>query len=206
MAANPGVSHVRVMPDCHASVSCVVGFTARITDKVVPAWVGVDIGCGVLAYPLARLDGGELKPKELKRIDEGIRGVVPMGVNGGFTVHPQALVTSRELEGMFEQAKAEATAFRDAYKTKNPEPGFELPPVPDYSVDWVQLNKCKQVAMKFPTPALRALGSLGGGNHFMEINRSPDGVYYVTIHCGSRGFGGKICALHQGRIVKAKGL
>lgn len=40
-------AHIRVMPDCHAGKGCVIGTTMRITDKVCPNLVGVDIGCGV---------------------------------------------------------------------------------------------------------------------------------------------------------------
>ena len=41
-------SKVRIMPDCHAGIGCVIGTTMTITDKVVPNLVGVDIGCGCL--------------------------------------------------------------------------------------------------------------------------------------------------------------
>jgi len=38
----------------------------------------------------------------------------------------------------------------------------------------------------------------------VELNVSKDGIYYITVHCGSRSFGAKICAHHQGKIVKAQ--
>ena len=44
--------HIRVMPDCHSSVNCCVGFTSQIIDKVIPSIVGGDIGCGISCYPL----------------------------------------------------------------------------------------------------------------------------------------------------------
>ena len=40
-------AHIRIMPDCHAGAGCVIGTTMKITDKVCPNLVGVDIGCGV---------------------------------------------------------------------------------------------------------------------------------------------------------------
>ena len=43
---------VRIMPDCHAGASCVIGFTADLGDKVIPNIVGVDIGCGMLTLEL----------------------------------------------------------------------------------------------------------------------------------------------------------
>src|ERR1700731_3266921 len=69
MVQSSGISHARVMPDCQAATDCVVGFTAHLTDKVIPAWICNDIGCGIIAYRLGVLDGGELSQKELKRFD-----------------------------------------------------------------------------------------------------------------------------------------
>ena len=50
MVGHPTVEQARVMPDCHKSKNCCVGFTSRITDKVVPNFVGLDIGCGIISY------------------------------------------------------------------------------------------------------------------------------------------------------------
>ena len=52
MMGNTVLSHIRVMPDCHCSVGCVVGLTAQIKDKIVPRYVGVDIGCGISLCPI----------------------------------------------------------------------------------------------------------------------------------------------------------
>lgn len=41
-------AQVRIMPDCHAGASCVIGFTANLGEKIIPNVVGVDIGCGML--------------------------------------------------------------------------------------------------------------------------------------------------------------
>ncbi|TFG62550.1 MAG: RNA-splicing ligase RtcB, partial [Spirochaetales bacterium] len=47
-----GNSHVRIMPDCHAGAGCVIGYTARLNDTVIPNLIGVDIGCGVCTWNL----------------------------------------------------------------------------------------------------------------------------------------------------------
>ena len=47
---------VRIMPDCHAGVGCVIGTTMTIKDKVVPNLVGVDIGCGMLSVNLGKTE------------------------------------------------------------------------------------------------------------------------------------------------------
>ena len=50
------------------------------------------------------------------------------------------------------------------------------------------------------------LGTLGGGNHFIEINRSDTGCEYITVHSGSRNLGQKICRFHQDIITKGRDL
>ena len=49
-------SIIRIMPDCHAGIGCVIGTTMTITDKIVPNLVGVDIGCGMLTIKLGKID------------------------------------------------------------------------------------------------------------------------------------------------------
>jgi len=49
---------------------------------------------------------------------------------------------------------------------------------------------------------LRSIGSLGGGNHFLELNRDKDGYLWLSIHCGSRNLGKKICEYHQNVAIQ----
>ena len=49
-------SQIRIMPDCHAGIGCVIGTTMTITDKIVPNLVGVDIGCGLDVIKLGKID------------------------------------------------------------------------------------------------------------------------------------------------------
>ena len=49
-------SKIRIMPDVHAGVGCTIGTTMTITDKVVPAMVGVDIGCGMYTVYLGKIE------------------------------------------------------------------------------------------------------------------------------------------------------
>ena len=66
---------VRIMPDCHAGASCVIGFTADLGDKVIPNIVGVDIGCGMLTLELGDVE------IDFEKLDEIIRKKVPYGRN-----------------------------------------------------------------------------------------------------------------------------
>ena len=49
---HPSVEHVRIMPDCHKGNGCCVGFTSCLNDKIVPNFIGGDIGCGIITYPM----------------------------------------------------------------------------------------------------------------------------------------------------------
>lgn len=49
---------------------------------------------------------------------------------------------------------------------------------------------------------LKSIGTLGGGNHFLELNKDKDGYLWLSVHCGSRNFGKKICDFHQDKAIK----
>src|SRR3989338_7964217 len=60
MLHHPAVNHARIMPDCNKGMGCCVGFTSLLVDKIVPQFIGGDIGCGILTYPLYRKEQVEL--------------------------------------------------------------------------------------------------------------------------------------------------
>lgn len=74
---------IRIMPDCHAGKSCVIGFTADLGDKIIPNVVGVDVGCGMLTIELGKID------IDFERFDAVVRKYVPSGreVNEGRLEH-----------------------------------------------------------------------------------------------------------------------
>ena len=70
----------------------------------------------------------------------------------------------------------------------------------EFTYDWF-LNKCKSIGMR--QDAEMAIGTLGGGNHFIEVGKSANtGDIWVTIHCGSRNFGKEVCEHHQFKAKK----
>ena len=79
---------VRIMPDTHKGVSCVIGFTADLKDKVIPNIVGVDIGCGMLTVNLGKID------IDLEKLDNVIHKYVPSGMN----VHEGRMIKFPELQ------------------------------------------------------------------------------------------------------------
>ena len=77
MIRHESIHNARVMPDCHKSMGCCVGFTSKIIDKIVPNFVGGDIGCGITTYPII-----DFKESKLKQFDKFIRDNVPFNFHG----------------------------------------------------------------------------------------------------------------------------
>ncbi len=137
---------VRIMPDTHVGVGCVIGFTADLGDKVIPNIVGVDIGCGMLTVEL-----GDTKV-DVRKLDEIIRKHIPSGKN----THEGRIVRFDKLQ--------ELHCFRELKNTKR----FE-----------------------------RSIGTLGGGNHFIEVGKDSKGKSYLVIHSGSRNLGTQVAQIYQ---------
>lgn len=164
---------VRIMPDCHAGAGCVIGFTAKLTDKVVPNLIGVDIGCGVCAWKLP-----EINSIDYPEFDTTIRKLIPSGHQVRGSVHPEIDRIALKNDG-FE--------------------GFEK-----------KVNRIVNRTKQDESRVWRSLGSLGGGNHFIEVDRDEKGAYSLLIHSGSRNFGLQVAGWHQkkavSRLGKMKGL
>lgn len=140
---------IRIMPDCHAGVDIVIGFTMPLTDRINPSHVGVDIGCGVLCVKI-------VKPEcSLELIDEAIRRVIPMGFNRNNNGH------------IYIGEKA--------------------------------IELCNKLGLDVED-VNNQLGTLGGGNHFVEVGEFNND-WYLFIHTGSRNFGLQVCNYH---VNKAK--
>lgn len=139
-------ARVRIMPDCHAGASCVIGFTADLGDKVIPNIVGVDIGCGMLTVQLGKID------IDYPKLDRIIHERIPYGRN----VNESRLMRFPQLQEMY--------CYRELKDTKSIE---------------------------------RSIGSLGGGNHFIEIDVDEDDNKYLVIHTGSRQLGKQTAEYYQ---------
>ena len=151
-------AQVRIMPDCHAGASCVIGFTADLGDKIIPNIVGVDIGCGMLTVELGNIE------IDFERLDMVIRDHIPSGRE----VHTGRQMRFEELQKM--------NCYRSLKDTKAIE---------------------------------RAIGSLGGGNHFIEVDKDEKGNLYIIVHSGSRHLGKEVTDyyINEGvKLLKAKGI
>ncbi|HMD02978.1 MAG TPA: RtcB family protein [Candidatus Baltobacteraceae bacterium] len=160
--------HVAVMPDVHFGKGATVGSVIATKGAVVPAAVGVDIGCGMVAQKTT-LNAKDL-PDDLHALRTAIEAAVPHGRthNGG----PNDRGAWNVLPAL---PSFELTATRLA-------PGLESirDLAPRLATHW---NDAR---------ALRHLGTLGTGNHFIEICLDENEVVWVMLHSGSRGIGNAI--------------
>jgi tRNA-splicing ligase RtcB (3'-phosphate/5'-hydroxy nucleic acid ligase) len=147
--------HVAVMPDVHLGKGATVGSVIPTKGAIIPAAVGVDIGCGMCAT-MTSLTANDL-PDSLREMRSAIERAVPVGM-GKNKEPPKA------------SEKAWYQGLKDRYftiQTKHP-----------------------AVATK-DTPACQ-IGTLGGGNHFIEVCLDEADRVWVMLHSGSRGVGNRI--------------
>jgi tRNA-splicing ligase RtcB (3'-phosphate/5'-hydroxy nucleic acid ligase) len=163
VAALPFVHHhVAVMPDVHFGIGATVGSVVATKGAVVPAAVGVDIGCGMAAYQTT------LKASDLPDSLGAIRSQIERAVPHGFVSIP-----GRASKGSWQTAPA-------AVITR-----------------WRSLaERYRAIERKFPKICTNnpqdQLGTLGGGNHFIELCLDENQAVWVMLHSGSRGVGNRI--------------
>ena len=163
---------VCVMPDAHYGRGSCVGTVIPTVDAVIPAAVGVDIGCGMIAMPLQRnsverqcefdplLIDDVFKNSELTKLSE-IRKGIERSIPVGFKTHRNG----------------------DHY-TDNMKPLLDIvDKYPDI------MHKSRVSA---ETLIATQYGTLGGGNHFVELSENSKGVLWIVIHSGSRGIGNRV--------------
>lgn len=146
--------HVAVMPDCHVGKGATVGTVIATDGAIIPAAVGVDIGCGMVAVRTS-LQKEQFSGK-LPLIRQGIERRIPLGAGYyNSKIHPstQERISVLEKEAIF-------------------------------SPDEISGNWRMQ------------LGSLGSGNHFIEVLVDENESTWVVLHSGSRGVGNKIAQKH----------
>ncbi len=154
--------HVAIMPDVHWGMGAAIGSVIPTKGAVIPAAVGVDIGCGMMAVKTT-LTADKL-PDNLLSIRHAIEASVPHG----------------------------RTHFRSAIDKGS----WHVPPAEVTHV-WKRLSqRFERLAAKHPvlvkTNNLMHLGTLGTGNHFIEVCIDETDAVWVMLHSGSRGVGNKI--------------
>ena len=154
--------HVAVMPDVHYGIGATVGSVVPTQSAIIPAAVGVDIGCGMMAIE-TDLDA-KLLPDSLKDLRHEIEKAVPHGrtANGG---------------------RGDRGAWHNVPKGT--------------AAAWKKLDDdYKDIIAKHPRIGqgndINHLGTLGGGNHFIEVCLDERDKVWFMLHSGSRGVGNRI--------------
>ena len=156
--------HVAAMPDVHLGIGATIGSVIATREAIIPAAVGVDIGCGMVACRLS-LTGNQLDERALKKVFDQISRDVPVG--------REQHSDSRALTG----AARPFAARLEAMTRKHPR---LLKSVGRHS-NWVN-----------------QMGTLGGGNHFIEVCLDESNRVWVMLHSGSRGIGNALATYFIG--------
>src|SRR5262245_40886815 len=153
--------HVALMPDAHLGKGSMVGSVVATKEAVIPATVGVDIGCGMMAvktpFKTGILDG------KLKDLRLAIEEAIPTG----FSAYKESVDEASHWDG------------------------------------WKDFNDLHQGVQGRKAKAMTQLGTLGGGNHFIEVCLDTENSVWLMLHSGSRNIGKELAERH---ISTAKSL
>ena len=156
--------HLAAMPDCHLGVGATIGTVLPTKDACIPSAVGVDLGCGMIAQR-TRLQRADFDYLALPGLRAAIEAAVPCGrTNNGGPGDRGAWGTVP-----VDIAEVWAREFNDAY----------------------EVMCAKHPGMKARN-TYNQLGTLGTGNHFIELSIDEEGFVWIVLHSGSRGLGNKI--------------
>ncbi|MGF1478928.1 MAG: RtcB family protein [Cyanophyceae cyanobacterium] len=146
--------HVALMPDVHLGKGALVGSVLATQDAVIPAAVGVDIGCGMAAVKLP-FAAPQLEGK-LKKIRQEIEAAIPVGFN-----------QNKQIDK----------------------------PVANWQ-GWRSFKELHSGVQDLENKALKQMGSLGGGNHFIEVCLDSNEQVWLMLHSGSRHIGNQLAQCH----------
>ncbi|WP_309132412.1 RtcB family protein [Brevibacterium sp.] len=154
--------HLALMPDAHLGKGATVGSVIPTLGAIIPAAVGVDIGCGMIAVR-TQFTRAQLESRDLSRLRNQIERAVPTSAGGQ---NRKIVATAEPRIAELEDLAAEA----------------EFDPA-SYAGHW-----------------RHQLGSLGSGNHFIEVSVDEADRVWMFLHSGSRGIGNKI-AMHHIKVA-----
>lgn len=150
--------HLALMPDAHLGLGATVGSVIPTLGAIMPAAVGVDIGCGMIAVK-TQFDAADLDGRDLAELRQQIERAIPLSAGRD----------NRKIVATAEPRVAELEALAEK---------AEFDPA-SYAGHWRQ-----------------QLGSLGSGNHFIEISLDENDDVWMFLHSGSRGVGNRIAQHH----------
>ena len=169
------------MPDVHVGASGPCGLVATIGDYVCPEHIGVDIGCSVSMMILDK----KVPVEKYAEFERYIKNKIPFG----FNLNEKTIIDYKEFY------KFLTTGF-NKYRNYWPEMLMNLPN--QVTEKWVS-EQLKRLGMDEGV-FYKSLGTVGGGNHFIEYDEQKDGeLAGITLHFGSRNFGVKVCKYWMGK-------
>ncbi|MDF2047890.1 MULTISPECIES: RtcB family protein [Microbacterium] len=150
--------HLALMPDAHLGLGATVGSVIPTLGAIMPAAVGVDIGCGMIAVK-TQFHASDLEGRDLAELRQQIERAIPLSAGRDnrkivATAEPRVA----ELEALAEKAEFDPAAYAGHWRNQ--------------------------------------LGSLGSGNHFIEISLDENDDVWMFLHSGSRGVGNRIAQHH----------
>jgi tRNA-splicing ligase RtcB len=148
--------HVALMPDAHLGLGATVGSVIPTLQAIIPAAVGVDIGCGMIAVRTQLERKRVVEAGRLSTLRQSIERAVPLSAGGA--------------NHRLTESAAARVAELDAVAEVNPEA---------YASKWRM-----------------QMGSLGSGNHFIEVSVDELDRVWLFLHSGSRGVGNRIAQHH----------
>ncbi|NMP24623.1 RtcB family protein [Sulfobacillus harzensis] len=159
--------HIAIMPDVHWGKGATVGSVIPTRGAIIPAAVGVDLGCGMAALQTSMRI--EQLPDNLADWRSAIEAAIPVG----FNAHDNERMLDKVLQlGTHTPFEAKLRALRERFN------GLAL----HAQIPHNPRHKTEAVAWK-------QIGTLGGGNHFIEVQTGDDGYVWLMLHSGSRNVG-----------------
>jgi tRNA-splicing ligase RtcB len=157
--------HIAVMSDVHSGKGCTIGSVIATQKVVVPAFTGVDIGCGMIAVKT------DLKASDLPDSLAGMRSAIEQAVPHGGPGDVGSWKETPLLNGIPLAGSTSMDLFHDWVKYNN------------------IVDKNPEIESKYVD---RQFGTLGTGNHFVEVCLDETQNVWVMLHSGSRGAGNRI--------------
>ena len=171
LASHPAVfSHVALMPDCHKGYGMPIGGVAACEGVLIPNAVGVDIGCGMCAVATNLSSERAADRNAIRKLLDRVRERVPLGEG-------HAHRKGQSWNGFERYLEATGVSIDRS--------GFPSGNVPG----WLDRGSWDL--------ARRNLGSLGGGNHFIELQEDREGMLWLMLHSGSRNLGYRIARYYH---------
>ena len=191
-ASYEGVTGAYLMPDCHSGYGIPVGSVIVTEDTVIQAGSGYDISCGCLMLRVPGLNASGVRSKH--RREQWVAEVEKRIATGVGSDRPSLMpkFNSKKGEEILRYGAKALGVRADICERQY----IEIP-------EDIDLNRIEKAYAK----VLPQLGSVGGGNHFIEMQvDASDGSVWVMIHCGSRGYGWQTADHFFYEGAKARGL